>query len=1003
MPAASAPLRALPIADWQRLNRLLEEAFQLEPRERRRWVELLHLTDGDLLPLLRRLLAEAQGGEAAAPLAALPRVLREMGARASDRPGDRVGPYRLLRELAQGGMGVVWLAERADGAFEREVAMKLPRAEWLAPGMLQRMARERRILAGLNHPHIAQLHDAGLTAEGRPFLALEYVVGEPIDAYCARSALDPRARIRLFVQVIETVAFAHARLVVHRDLKPSNVMVTAGGSVKLLDFGIAKLLEGDATSGGETAPTEVGARALTLPYAAPEQILGQPISAATDVYALGVMLYELLCGARPYRPSLGSRAALEEAIVNAEPAPPSRAAADRGHAAVLRGDIDTIVMKALKKAPAQRYESATAFADDLSRFLSHQPVRARPDSRWYWTRKFVVRNRAAIGAASAVAAALVATTSAALWQAGTAREAAEQANTIKEFVLSTIKQGDPVASVGNRAADLALLTAAESRIEAELSNRPELALEVRLAIGAAYANRGEYARAGASLRKAIEEARRRLPHDNLTRLAAQVKMADQLVIDGAQAEQDLDAAIATLRGLGQRGAPLLVDALLARHKLWRWTGNPEAALKDGLEALALARSDAVHDDGRALVAANDLAATLSSSGRATEALQIIEPAYRQGRERAGVPAADPRLIEAQSWYGRALCHTGNPAAGLPLVEAAERLARQHHGAEAHITGVALMNLAFARHFAGDLKHALGPIAEAHRIAALREPVDSHLRALRRTYAIELSLLAGNTRLAEQAIALTPFGLLAGPERFRERLPWINRAQAAWLELEKGLPGHAEPELDEVVAKLEGWQMTSLAARYRLHLATALLHNGKLAEAEAAAGKVVQHFQQREPRGLRMAQALGVLGEIDLAAGRCARALERADEVLSMLPASPNIDSLNAAAGFLRGKALLRLGRADEAHRTLAAVAAYWRQFDPELPIAAETTYWHGLALSGNGDAGAGRRLVAESQHRLAASPIPRHTGLPVVAAPPRRPFASPIPKHCALPAVAGSG
>lgn len=323
----------------------------------------------------------------------------------------------------------------------------------------------------------------------------------------------------------------------------------------------------------------------------------------------------------------------------------------------------------------------------------------------------------------------------------------------------------------------------------------------------------------------------------------------------------------------------------------------------------------------------------------------------------------PRLIEAQWWYGRALCHTGSTATGLALVASAEQRARQHHGADAHITGVVLMNLAFARHFAGDLKHAPGPIAEAHGIAARREPIDSQLRAQRRTYAVELSLLAGNTRLAEQAIAMTPYGPLPGPERFRERLPWINRAQAAWLELERGLPDRAAPELAEAVAKLAGWQMASLAARYRLHLASALMHNGKLQEAEDAAGKVLQHFQAREPRGLRIAQAWGVLGEIHLAAGRNEQALETADQVLSIVPASTSINSPNAAASFLRGKALLRLGRADDALPLLAAVAAYWHDFDVELSIAAETMHWHLLALTASGVAGAGHPTVAAAPPR----------------------------------------
>ncbi len=264
---------------WQRLNRLLDEALEVPPPDRERWIDDLPKEVEALKPRLRALLAHLSGQT---PFGTLPkldpgtRTESEAQTRTSlDRAGETVGPYNLLRLLAEGGMGAVWLAERADGILQRPVALKLPRGVWSRPELLSRMAREREILASLNHPHIARLYDAGLASDGQPYLALEYVEGRPIDVHARAAGLDIRARLRLFLQVAQAVAHAHARLVVHRDLKPSNILVTGDGEVRLLDFGIAKLLEGGQAH--ETELTRLSGRALTLAYASPEQVSGEPI------------------------------------------------------------------------------------------------------------------------------------------------------------------------------------------------------------------------------------------------------------------------------------------------------------------------------------------------------------------------------------------------------------------------------------------------------------------------------------------------------------------------------------------------------------------------------------------------------------------------------------------------------------------------------------------------------------------------------------------------------
>ena len=336
-------------------------------------------------------------------------------------PGGVVGPYKLIRELGRGGMGEVWLAERADGSLKRPVALKLPILSLHNRAFAERFSRERDILAQLTHPQIARLYDAGVTAAGQPYLALEYVEGEPITDYCDGKRLGLEQRLELFLGVLRAVQYAHTHLIVHRDLKPSNIMVNRDGQVRLLDFGIAKLLVDGVAH--ETELTQDGGRALTPRYASPEQIAGGAVSTASDVYALGVVLYELLTGESPHLRN-GQTHPME---ARADVSRPSQAVRDKGKsrvptlnakklAAALRGDLDTIVMRALRNQPGDRYPTADAFAQDIVWYLKGEPVLARPESRWYRARKLVLRNKAAVGASLLIAASLIAGIVATGWE-----------------------------------------------------------------------------------------------------------------------------------------------------------------------------------------------------------------------------------------------------------------------------------------------------------------------------------------------------------------------------------------------------------------------------------------------------------------------------------------------------------------------------------------------------------------------------------------------------------
>lgn len=425
-------------------------------------------------------------------------------AHATLRADSRLGPYRIERELGSGGMGEVWLARRDDGLYEGEVAIKTLHPFFAHGAMRDRFLREAQLLGKLTHPNIARLLDAGV-ADGIVFLVLEYVRGEAIDLYCDSRRLDLDARLQLFADVCAAVAHAHANLVVHRDIKPANILVTAAGEVKLLDFGIGKLVETDAHAAGSGELTRVTGRIFTPEYAAPEQIRGEPVSTATDVFSLGTLLYSLLAGVRPHGNTL-TGAALEHAVLSVDPIPLSRAARDAGDEAAaarastphklqraLAGDLEDIAALALRKAPQQRYASVPALADDLARHTHHQPVRARAGSRAYRAGRFVRRNRVVVAAAAGVLIAASFGVAGVVYQAREAREQArlarleaQKATAVKDVLLGIFNANSARHPDGARARQTTaeeLLNFASANMLAETSQEPELRLELLGVLG----------------------------------------------------------------------------------------------------------------------------------------------------------------------------------------------------------------------------------------------------------------------------------------------------------------------------------------------------------------------------------------------------------------------------------------------------------------------------------------------------------------------------------------
>jgi len=597
-PAVETAATAPPVSrsDWQQVFALLDTALELDPAAQQVWLASLGAEQAHLSPMLMQLL-QARAEVAATDFMQSPPTFAfaESPSPLSVMADSSVGPYRLLREIGQGGMASVWLAERADGLLDRQVALKLPHVSWGGASFADRMARERNILASLTHPNIARLYDAGLADDGRPFIALEHVEGVAIDAHARAQNLAVRERVELVVQVARAVAHAHAQLVVHRDLKPSNILVDAAGQAHLLDFGIAKLIDPLLADDGEgPQATQSGVRALTPDYASPEQIRGDAIGTASDVYSLGVVAFELLAGVRPYRLDKGLGAvALARAIDAVDVPLASHTAVDATVRRQLAGDLDAILARALAKESAARYATMDALADDLERHLRGEPVQARPDSRWYRAERWVRRHPLETAVAAAIVIAVPAGAAAqaavltaigvgagvAVWQmrvarrqAQVARREAARAEQVKDFALSILQGANTDSGAGAATTATDVLKAAHARIETELAGRPETAVELMTSVGDGLLGLAQLDAAADVMRKAVDLGQRALGATHPHTVAAMVVCGAVLV-----ERDELKEAIALLvpavaEATRQRATHALVDGL-------RWLG--QARMKEG--------------------------------------------------------------------------------------------------------------------------------------------------------------------------------------------------------------------------------------------------------------------------------------------------------------------------------------------------------------------------------------------------------------------------------------
>jgi serine/threonine protein kinase len=606
---------------WRVFSDYLGRALELPESERALWLAEIASTHPEIAAEIERALAARDRKGYAEFLSDSPYSTAPIAG--ATLIGRRVGPYLIESEIGRGGMGSVWRASRADGRFEGTVAIKFVHAYWLGRAGEERFRSEGQMLGRLDHPNIARLIDAGVIDDSQPYLVLEYVEGEPIDAYCDRLELGLEARVALFQGMLAAVGHAHSHLIIHRDLKPANVFVTREGAVKLLDFGIAKLL----TQDGDAALTQTSNQALTPQYAAPEQLLGQPVTTATDVYALGLVLYVLLTGTHPLGASVRSTPELINAVVKEEaPRPSMVASAPISRRRALEGDLDTILGKALKKDPAERYASVGAFAEDLRRFLAHEPISARPDTVPYRVRKFVRRNRGSVIAGLLVAIGLIGTSGFALTQMHSARaqrdralEEAKRANAqadLTQYIL------DDKLSRLSPDAERQRLDRARQFLAARFRTDPLLAARLLIDLSGRYIDIGDFRTAAGVVVEAETIGHRFDDADILGQLAC-VRTEDLAIArDFTAAHAQLEQGLAQLRRLNPVPPGTEAECATAESFVVQEGGNFARAIDHLRTAVAALDRAGMHGASRYLATSNDLAGALAMAGQYHEAWEI---------------------------------------------------------------------------------------------------------------------------------------------------------------------------------------------------------------------------------------------------------------------------------------------------------------------------------------------------------------------------------------------
>jgi tetratricopeptide (TPR) repeat protein len=641
---------------------LLDRLLDATAADRAADLDALSRTEPALHERMQRLLVAAETGDGTRGIAASVLQAQRQFTTVQPAAGDLVAGWRLLRELGQGGMSTVWLAERAEGGLKRLAALKFPLAPHLSGVLARRFARERDVLASLDHPHIARLLDAGVAAHGQPYIVLEAVTGSAITRHADTLRLDTRQRLALFQQVLAAVEHAHAHMVVHRDLKPSNILVSEQGQVKLLDFGIAKLLEG----GPGSALTQDAAAVLTPRYAAPEQVLGDVVTAATDIYAAAVVLYELLVGSMPYGTENGTAMTMMQAVARDTPRPPG-----------LGRDIDTVLLKALAKDPAQRYASIERFAEDIRRLLDSRPILARRVPAWQRLRLLVRRQPLATVAALTAAVALLTAGGLAWNQADQSAAQRLRADAVREFIVRLVADAEP-AEGHTEVSGVEMIDAAVTSARRDIAE-PRLRGELLGALGHVYIRLRELPKAQAALDEALSLLQAHTPAEDASRNQALAGLAR--VLEEREPERAAAMARQVLSTCTQAGAECAkarAEADFVLSACEGWQGRDAEALRYGQayvretglgygqESLEMASAlefftGAARNNGRLQEAADAIARARAIAGnrtmRATSRIRmdLVQAAIDAdlGRYTQAQDQLQRLLQQAAPWYERA--------------------------------------------------------------------------------------------------------------------------------------------------------------------------------------------------------------------------------------------------------------------------------------------------------------------------------------------------------------
>lgn len=850
----------MPDIDWSALEDLFHAVADLAPEARAAYLDR-HCPDPDLRREVESLLAaDGVGGTRVGSVIGQGIQQATLG---SIEAGQLIGPYRVVRAIGEGGMGAVYLAERDDGQFRQQVAIKVLRSSLPGPELMARFRHERQILAGLRHPNIASLLDGGASDTGMPYLVMEYVQGLALDRHCREQALDLHARLALFQKVCAAVQAAHQNLIIHRDIKPANVLVDAGGEPKLLDFGIAKLADEQGAAADSTL-TAFGGRAFTPEFASPEQVRGQPVTTASDVYSLGVLLYGLITGRSPYARWRTQPLELQKAVCETDPPKPSDSllgAADTPLAApvaaqfrrALKGDLDHIVLKAMRKEPGQRYASPAALAEDIRRFCDQRPIEARRGSRRYVLTKFLRRNALPVSAAAAVTVAIAGTVAFYTQRLQTERDVAERervaAQEMSDFAFGMFRAANPSEQKpGLTAVDI--LARGAERIQTQLTDQPRLRARMLYVLAGSYWAQEEQARAEDLYRQAIETA---LSAPDGLQEAANAAERYALALQTTDRFEDTRQAIKRARDLFGR---------LHRHTGPEWA---KRRADFGLDLLGVE----FRSDGR------------TATQEQYALIQDIKQAYQEAGRRNTQDYAIA-LVSESNWHKKRFEW---PQAIAILTEALGHSQGEH--GEGHIrTAFTVEDLARTLYFAGDYAAARIRFEQFMDIVTAFKGADSADLTWTLYYLARIERESGGharaVRLVDRLIAIETASPATDDQRYLARalaLRALLRADAGDLDAAQA---HAERSHELLAASdqtrvqmdvaHEAWVTVALA---RGDTATALEHGRAL---DAVRRLELDPAQTDTPQAITLhASALAASGDVEGAAALYAEAIDLAEQ------------------------------------------------------------------------------------------------------------------------------